>query len=444
MPPLYRIGEVALYSLLNFLPYIVLALYPFRTKFRFSKAVTVVLVCVVSVIQMLLGVLAAFSTVGSGLLSIASTLIYASFYFLTIKAYFGKTLFMLLLLSNTANFIVACSKCIEGLVFPANALEPYRWSFSAAMIFVEALFLIPLFIYIKRTFSPLVGKESSRMVARYLWLIPAIFYFIWFYHFYIGEHESSLELALKPANSVFLLIVNLGALLIYQVTLNYLRETEKNAELTETNYQLTMQKVHYENLNERIHEARQAKHDLRHHITTMDAYLQNGEYDKLHEYLVSYKKSLPDDSAILFCKHYTVNALLLFFAQQAKNHQIDYDVAVDIPEQAPISDHGLSVVLGNLLENAVEAASAVRDRVPVIILRGKVEHGAVFFRIENTYAIEPRQAKNGEYLSTKHEGTGIGLVSVRQTVARHHGIMTVEQKDGMFCVSLLMKGESEN
>ena len=45
MPPLYRLVEVGIYSLLNFLPLMVLALYPFRHRLRFSKTATVGLVC---------------------------------------------------------------------------------------------------------------------------------------------------------------------------------------------------------------------------------------------------------------------------------------------------------------------------------------------------------------------------------------------------------------
>lgn len=443
MPPLYRIAEVALYSLLNFLPYIILALYPFRNQFRFSRGVTIALVGCVSVVQMTLGVLSAFSTVGVGILSAASTVIYASFYFVAIKAHFGKTLFFMLILSNTANFIVSCSKCIEGFIAPTNALEDYRWTFSAVMILVEILYLIPLFFYIKKIFPPLVENDSVKLIARYLWLIPAIFYFIWFYHFYIGEHESSLELALKPSNSIFLLIVNVGALLIYYVTNRLVYEMNKNAELSEKNHQLVMQKLHYNNLQERINEARQAKHDIRHHITVIDSYVQNSEYDKLHEYLVSYKKSLPDDSSIIFCQHYTVNALLLYFAQQAKNNNIDYDVSINLPENIGISDYVLSVVLGNLIENAVEAAAKVTNRIPRINLRGKTENNAVFFRIENTFSGELKCTREGLYLSTKHKGCGIGLVSVQNVVAQHNGMMETEQKDGVFCVSLLMKGPIE-
>ena len=43
MPPVYRMVETAVYSLLNFLPFLVLALYPFRHNLRFSKGITALL-----------------------------------------------------------------------------------------------------------------------------------------------------------------------------------------------------------------------------------------------------------------------------------------------------------------------------------------------------------------------------------------------------------------
>ena len=40
MPPIYRIVEVCIYALLNFLPFMLLALYPFWENLRFSDAVS--------------------------------------------------------------------------------------------------------------------------------------------------------------------------------------------------------------------------------------------------------------------------------------------------------------------------------------------------------------------------------------------------------------------
>lgn len=444
MPPFYRIVEVAIYAILNFLPYIMLAIYPFRKQLRFGSVATTLLIVLATVLQMVIGVFAAFSPVGAGILSVISTVIYAAFYFVVVKAFWGKTLFMLLVLSNIANFVVSSSKCLEGFIAAENAVQNYRWTFSAIMIVVEAVYLIPLFFYFKKIFTQIFSNRTNRPMFRYIWLIPAIFYFIWFYHFYTGDHGSSLELALSPNHSIFLLIVNLGALLIYQVTARLLAEMDRNEQLAEKNHLLTLQELQHENLQNRIAEARQAKHDIRHHIAVMDGYLQNCEYDKLKDYLRSYKKSLPDDSAIVFCSNYTVNTLLLYFAQQAKNEGIDYDVAVSIPNDIQIPDNVLSVVLGNLFENALEAASEVTDGIPQMVIRGKYEGGALFLRVDNSFNGHLKRTSSGQFLSTKQEGHGIGLSSVQRIVKQNGGILKIEPKDKLFSVSVLLKSQIES
>lgn len=162
MPPLYRLVEVGIYSLLNFLPLMVLALYPFRHRLRFSKTATVGLVVALSLVQIFLGWQAAFFSTNAGLLSAVSTLLYAAFYFFAVKVKVGKTGFTLLLLSNNASFIVITSKCLEGILFPSLAYESYRWSFSLCMLMTEAIIWGPLFIYMKRS-THLRWKESRQV-----------------------------------------------------------------------------------------------------------------------------------------------------------------------------------------------------------------------------------------------------------------------------------------
>ena len=60
MPPVYRFIEIIVYSLLNFLPFLALALYPFRHSLRFSRGVTGILIGLLSVIQVMLGAWVSF------------------------------------------------------------------------------------------------------------------------------------------------------------------------------------------------------------------------------------------------------------------------------------------------------------------------------------------------------------------------------------------------
>ena len=168
---------------------------------------------------------------------------------------------------------------------------------------------------------------------------------------------SEMEL-MRPKNTLFLFAINIGAILIYYIVTQLILEQDKTLALTEQNHQLSMQAIQYENLQERITEARRAKHDVRHHIALMQEYLNHKDYTALEDYLRQYGKSLPDDTLIRFCANPAANAVLLYFAQQAKNNGIDYIVKTEIPAELGIPETDISVILGNLLENAIEACRA--------------------------------------------------------------------------------------
>ena len=356
MPPVYRFIEIIVYSLLNFLPFLALALYPFRHSLRFSRGVTGILIGLLSVIQVLLGAWVSFVPGNhAAIASALSTALYAAFYFLAVKKHFGKTLFTLLMLSNLANFAVISAKCLEGILFPALAMQSYRWSFSLMLFAVEIILSVPIFLYMKSVFTPAVEKEPSGFEWRYLWLIPATFYIVWYFAIYSVVSRSALEIALRPKNTLFLFIINVGAILIYYVVTRLILEQNKTLELKEKNHQLSMQAVQYENLQEKITDARRAKHDVRHHISLIREYVSKGELDALLKYLDGYNDSLPDDSLIRFCENPAANAVLLYFAQQAKDNDIDYIVNAEIPGNIFVSDTDISVLFGNLIENAIDA-----------------------------------------------------------------------------------------
>lgn len=438
MPPVYRFTEIVVYSLLNFLPFLALALYPFRHSLRFSKGVTGILIGLLSVIQVLLGVWVSFVPGNhAAIASVLSTALYAAFYFLAVKKHFGKTLFTLLMLSNLANFAVISAKCLEGILFPALAMQSYRWSFSLMLFAVEIILSVPIFLYMKSVFTPAVEKEPSGFEWRYLWLIPTTFYIIWYFAIYSVVSRSALEIALRPKNTLFLFIINVGAILIYYVVTRLILEQNTTLELKEKNHQLSMQAVQYENLREKITDARRAKHDVRHHITLMQKYLESGELDALREYLSSYNDSLPDDSLVRFCENAAANAVLLYFAQQAKDNDIDYIVKADIPSDIFVSDTGLSVLFGNLIENALDACREETSDDRKIVICARQTGNALCITIDNTFTGTLRRTTDNEFLSTKHKGLGLGTQSVKSIAEQYGGICRFEVKDGMFCASVM-------
>lgn len=438
MPPVYRVAEIVLYSLLNFLPFLVLAIYPFRHSLRFSKGVTGGLIGLLTGFQILLGAWVSFIPGNhAAAASAASTILYAAFYFLAVKKHFGKTFFTLLMISNIANLAVISAKCMEGILFPALAVQSYRWSFSLTLFAVEAVLAVPIFLYMKTVFTPAVEKEPSGFEWRYLWLIPATFYLMWYFAFYGVASRSALQIALRPKNTLFLFIINVGAILVYYVVTRLILEQNKTLELKEKNHQLTMQAMQYENLREKITDARRAKHDVRHHITLMREYLNRGELDALRRYLSEYSESLPDDSLVRFCENTAANAVLLYFAQQAKDSGIDYIVKAEIPGDIFVSDTDISVLFGNLIENALDACRGETSEDRKIIVRAGLAGGSLCITVDNTFTGLLKHTSSGELASTKHRGLGLGTKSVESIAAHYGGVCRFEAKEGMFYASVM-------
>ena len=439
MPSIDRILEVALYATLNFLPYLLFAIAPFRQSLRFSGRTTSVLILLATLLQIPLYVVDLCVELPAWLLTAIGLFLDGASYFLLVKAHVGKLTFMLLLLSNVANLLSAVAKCLEGVFFYELAVEGYRFTHSLLLFALNLVVLPLLYLYMRRHFSTGFAQSKQGSHWRYLWLVPLTFYFIWFYHLYSDTHGSSDELLLHPEQAFFLFIVNLGALLVYQTIARFALAMEEAQLLSEKNHLLEMQNLQYEALRDRIDEARAAKHDVHHHVALLDAYAEAGELDKLRAYLSAYRRSLPDDRSIVFCKNQSINLLLLYYAQQAKNAGVDYDVPpIDIPESLPIADTTLSVVLGNLIENALEAQAVVPEDDRRITVRASFSQGALLLTVENVYAGKLRNTAEGAYLSTKNERRGTGLSSVRAIVKASGGKLEISHTETHFTVTVFL------
>lgn len=445
MPSFFRIIEVTVYSLLNFLPFLVLALYPFQRNLRFSKIITGMLIVLLTIIQILLGVWVSFVPgTPTATASVISTILYLAFYLMAVKNHFGKTLFTLLMISNLANLAVISAKCLEGYFFPVLATQVYRWSSSLMLFAVEICLSVPVLLYMKTVFVPTVKSESSDSEWRYLWLIPVIFYLIWYYVLYENPSHSSLKTALQPKNTLFLFAINIGAFLIYYVIAQLILEQNKALELHEKNHQLIMQAIQYKNLQEKITDARRAKHDVRHHIALIQEYLNEGKLDALHDYLDKYNKSLPNDSLVRFCENTAANAVLLHFAQQAKDNCINYFVKVKIPNDLFVSDTDISVIFGNLIENALESCRNESGNDRKILIRASLTGNSFCITVDNTFSGTLKYTNDDELVSTKHKGLGLGTQSVKNIAAHYNGICHFKTKDGMFYASVMCCNKTDN
>lgn len=280
-----------------------------------------------------------------------------------------------------------------------------------------------------------IHQTISKRTWSFLWLVPFTFYTVWYRNsFFSTENHELLSLDLKYV--FFALLVNGGGLLIYTIVASLINEHADNDRLREQETQVMIKQKQFESLQERIEEARTAKHDMRQHLHMISAYMEDEKYEELKAYINSFRKTIPENITISYCDHYGINALLQYFAGLAREHGIAFSAQIELPAKITIPDDVVAVMIGNLLENAVEACH--KESKPIIRIRSQMQGNALFFKVVNTFTGKVKKSPDGLYLSTKHEGRGIGLRSVRGIVNDYNGILKISQEDGLFSVSVLV------
>ena len=91
----------------------------------------------------------------------------------------------------------------------------------------------------------------------------------------------------------------------------------------------------------------------------------------LRIYIDLYKSQMPPDTRERYCRNDVVNAIICYYASLARDSGIEFEAGVDYPDDCPVSDTDITVLLGNLLENAVEACRQEAVERPVNNASGK-------------------------------------------------------------------------
>lgn len=203
--------------------------------------------------------------------------------------------------------------------------------------------------------------------------------------------------------------------------------------------QITVQKEHYTMISSKIEETRKLHHDIRQHFRVMQSFMHKKQYNELAQYLSEIESTEYEASPVTLCKNALIDALLQYYGTISIKREIDFDVRLSALATLPIADVDISVLLGNLLENAYEACLCIKDKNTEkwISVHGIFDTKTIKLQIKNsTDAITQKEWKKG--LSSKHSGHGIGLRSVRTVVEKYNGIIDIINENGCFSVSIII------
>ncbi len=317
-----------------------------------------------------------------------------------------------------------------------------QFMISSIIRFIIIIVLYPFLIWMWAK----IGKEADRItdstVWHYLWPIP----------FSAALSELILVSDLYDSTITFADVLGRVVLWVGSVAVCWLlfflaARYELRIHLQDLNERnellLSLQEQQYLDLVESIELTRAARHDLRHHLSAIQSMVKDKDYDKLSEYIADIVGHLPLDSRIQICENYAANAVLDHYIHKAKELGIPIKVNFRINNKVGVADTDLCVLLGNTVENAIEATTSLPPEKRFISISAIEDGDRIYMTFDNSYDGETRQSQGG-YLSKKRgfSSMGVGMTSVNVIVKKYCGDMKIETIDGVFRLSVMLMKNS--
>ena len=191
-------------------------------------------------------------------------------------------------------------------------------------------------------------------------------------------------------------------------------------------------KRHLEEVRVIHSEMRGYKHDFHHHLQALKGQLEAGEVERALAYIEQLDRNLQSVDTLLK----TGDAILSARLAQARSEGISVDVQANLPNTLALTDVELSIVIGNLLDNAVEACRAAAGR-RFIRLSIRMKGGMMYFYLLNSAGA--KQKKVGSLFRTGKTGAhGFGLHRAEAILKKHGGWVKYNSEDGAFTSEFLV------
>jgi len=214
----------------------------------------------------------------------------------------------------------------------------------------------------------------------------------------------------------------------------------ENARLAQENSLLKMEEKRFEELHTYLENARILRHDFRQHLLVLRDLNAAGNREGLSAYLEPLLETA-EAKGMRLAENRALDAVVSHYARQAEAMGIALDWQLTLPEKPPFRETDLCAILGNLLENAVNAVQALPPAERKIRVRASMLSEAMLgLTVENPYAGEIPLGKNGLPVSAR-AGHGLGLASVAGAVKRYDGSLDFRAENGLCTVGVLLNAK---
>lgn len=243
--------------------------------------------------------------------------------------------------------------------------------------------------------------------------------------------------------NIYIVIVTITLFIINIVIFSLYDIISKTEQQLYEKKLLEQQNIAYNNQIKLWEENRKAtqtlRHDMKNHLVQILITLDNQDYSQLREYILQMQTSLDIKDEFIKTGNISVDSILNYKLKkiQTLTKNLKYDI--NIPENVFISNFDFNIILGNLLDNSIEALLKCEENSRFFHLQMDYMSGMLKISVINTYNGVVHK-KGNIFKSTKDDDKlhGIGIESVKNTISKYNGVMNFYTTQNTFRVKIIL------
>lgn len=273
------------------------------------------------------------------------------------------------------------------------------------------------------------AKREVPVPAHFLVIVPIVS-ILMLSMWHVGELDKRVFFVITGTG---ILIINMVVFLIYYQMAVYF---ERQIQQEHIEQQMRLYENQLDIMKQSEQKVHALRHDMKHHMQKIYQMTQENQTQDIMKYLEKMQISLENPKEHVSTGDSDLDAILNYMLEKAEKAGLTVDLKLKVPGRIGMEAYEMNIILGNLLENAIDAAKNSSEKS--LSLHIIVQKGVFVARVRNSYSGKIIKVKE-HFISTKQGAEhGMGLGNVRNIVEAHQGLLQIDYDEKEFQVKAMV------
>ncbi|MFI3176161.1 MAG: ATP-binding protein [Eubacteriales bacterium] len=327
--------------------------------------------------------------------------------------------------------IKLCAETLSRVIFTVGHLEASILQLECKMI--SSILLLLLVTILAKTYRVNHGGRINRKSLLTMLILPMGSVVLIISNFYYDPNNSLFVFSL-----MILIIMNMT---IYSAYASLVFQTSLEQKYILYKQQVELCHVHMDEKVSNLREYRRIAHDMKHHYYVLQQMIRENTKEEIQQYIEKEIYNCEVDTFdVVRTGNVVIDSLLNHKYAVACAKEIHLQLKIQLPDEIPFELSDLSILLGNAIDNAIEAAEKVTRKKPEVTLAMLYDKRNLIIIIENDYEGTLKKIRGGYYQTSKipAEGHGIGIESMERIVGKYRGHLDFMQNNQQFVTTIVL------